>query len=629
MRPLLLLALGATYLLTASVGLKAQLSVRPNDPLGYSARLPRQRIVHSIEPNLAGSSMYIQQSDPWLAYKIGAGVFSHEWTREEGVFSDFLAPSLAAGVTNSCGMCHSNPPRAPGSGPTVAEPGAFGRNVPSLFGIGLVETIAQQIRAQILEKYDLNHNGFLDVPSEVAGKNAIVEASPGVLIDFGPLDDRLNAGFPGLNDVIQLIMVDRNGLPVRNGQARATLRTPGVAGYDLATAAIASSPAIDQDASIRSFVTNAERAILGLPFEDTTLTNNSGTGRDARAGDAWVAVSNAGAQQLLVSRPPARDKTISEGEMDLLEWYLLNSPAPALGKQNVHTRHGRVLMRSMACTSCHTEDWVISPSQPGSLMRGDRRFFELTVNGETPDGHLEGHLRQLTDCKVGANGITFFVPRRGGTVVHGIYSDLRYHDLGNRFHEFRNAGGKLAATHRFRTTPLWGVGSTAPYGHDGRSLTIEDVIRRHGGEAEDARNSFVGAPPDERSDVVAFLSSLVLFQPDQIPVDLNNDGHIDANYHTSNGPAGPERFEPELLFRVPPHYRGWATGPDGDRYFSYELLNAQEAYGRLPSKTANANRNTKAVTGSSSAMAGFKGDTVSAVPGDLRISKPSTQDSTR
>ena len=38
----------------------------------------------------------------------------------------------------------------------------------------------------------------------------------------------------------------------------------------------------------------------------------------------------------------------------------------------------------------------------------------------------------------------------------------------------------------FMTEPLWGVGTTAPYGHDGRSGTLEDVILRHGGEAQAA-----------------------------------------------------------------------------------------------------------------------------------------------
>ena len=42
---------------------------------------------------------------------------------------------------------------------------------------------------------------------------------------------------------------------------------------------------------------------------------------------------------------------------------------------------------------------------------------------------------------------------------------------------------------QFLTTALWGVGSTAPYGHDGRSMTLKDVILRHGGEAQSSATS--------------------------------------------------------------------------------------------------------------------------------------------
>jgi CxxC motif-containing protein (DUF1111 family) len=37
---------------------------------------------------------------------------------------------------------------------------------------------------------------------------------------------------------------------------------------------------------------------------------------------------------------------------------------------------------------------------------------------------------------------------------------------------------------QWMTRPLWGVGSTGPYGDDGRSITLNDVILRHGGEAQ-------------------------------------------------------------------------------------------------------------------------------------------------
>ena len=48
------------------------------------------------------------------------------------------------------------------------------------------------------------------------------------------------------------------------------------------------------------------------------------------------------------------------------------------------------------------------------------------------------------------------------------------------------------------TEPLWGVGSTAPYGHDGRSINLREVILRHGGEATASRNAFAALPESHR-----------------------------------------------------------------------------------------------------------------------------------
>ena len=73
----------------------------------------------------------------------------------------------------------------------------------------------------------------------------------------------------------------------------------------------------------------------------------------------------------------------------------------------------------------------------------------------------------------------------------------------------------------FLTTPLWGVGSTAPYGHDGRSINLMEVILRHGGEAQTARDGFAGLSQPDRSALMDFLNSLVLFPPDDTASNLN------------------------------------------------------------------------------------------------------------
>ena len=96
-------------------------------------------------------------------------------------------------------------------------------------------------------------------------------------------------------------------------------------------------------------------------------------------------------------------------------------------------------------------------------------------------------------------------------MVKDIFTDFKRHDLGANFHE-RNWDGTLQTM--FMTRALWGVGSTGPYGHDGRSMTLNDVILRHGGEAQAARNAFAALGPGDVNALLSFLNSLVLFPPD-------------------------------------------------------------------------------------------------------------------
>ena len=102
--------------------------------------------------------------------------------------------------------------------------------------------------------------------------------------------------------------------------------------------------------------------------------------------------------------------------------------------------------------------------------------------------------------------------------MRGVFTDFRRHDLGPAFHE-RNFNGTM--TTQFMTEPLWGVASTAPYGHDGRSVNLEQVILRHGGEAQASRDRFAALPEWMKTDVLTFLGTLVLFPPDDTASNLN------------------------------------------------------------------------------------------------------------
>jgi Di-haem oxidoreductase, putative peroxidase len=238
-------------------------------------------------------------------------------------------------------------------------------------------------------------------------------------------------------------------------------------------------------------------------------------------------------------------------------------------------RHGERLFQRLGCVSCHTPDWHLPAARPAAAdytqrSLGDRRLFDLVV-APGADGELRGRLRLLADRRGRRR-----LPRRGAVTIRGIYSDFRHHDLGAAFAQVQFDGSTIRW---FRTTPLWGVGSTAPYGHDGASLTLEAVIRRHGGEASRAVGAYRRLSAHDRDDVLAFLNSLVLFSTEDLPTDIDHDGRIAEHFRVAGMDTGRERFNPEWLFNTPGRIEGPLLAPDGGRIVSQALTNLRAAYG--------------------------------------------------
>ncbi len=77
-----------------------------------------------------------------------------------------------------------------------------------------------------------------------------------------------------------------------------------------------------------------------------------------------------------------------------------------------------------------------------------------------------------------------------------LYSDLKRHLIVD---ETVNALGNELQAQRFverdvfLTPRLWGVGSTAPYGHNGSFRMLDEIIAAHGGDARFARDAYHGA----------------------------------------------------------------------------------------------------------------------------------------
>jgi CxxC motif-containing protein (DUF1111 family) len=59
-----------------------------------------------------------------------------------------------------------------------------------------------------------------------------------------------------------------------------------------------------------------------------------------------------------------------------------------------------------------------------------------------------------------------------------------------------------------RTAPLWGLRMRPRYMHDLQSLTLEDAIERHRGEASSVERRFRALSPAEKEQLFTFLNSL-------------------------------------------------------------------------------------------------------------------------
>jgi hypothetical protein len=582
----------------------------PRDLSGYSVRGPRIRIVHTTDPALPGGSMYLQQVDPWLGYLWGRELTQREFTPAEGVLGEVsksdgvLLPDGATHMmsrdhVNSCMACHNTPYRDAGAGVTIPKNGGTGRNTPHLFGAGLIEMLGGELRLAALHIADDDRNGWIDL-LEAKDKRFVYHTAPsgdsdgGAGLDFGRFDDHDLDGRPDLNQVFYIVYVDGRG---RRIPWAGKLTDPGVKGYRLEVQVyghsqlrVANRPPIA--GTLRAFTAAAFDIHQGLQAYDPTVLAEIGQTGISR-------VSNAGCVQFVTAAgrdrgrvlgkdgisldDPDRDGVpheLTEGDLDVVEWYLMNHPRPARGRQTKQTRRGEQLFREIGCAECHTPNWYLPPALPDEAdytLRhiGDRRFFDVEVTYNARQQRLEGKLVSLAD-KLRVGDVERNVPRRGSFLVSDIYTDLRYHDVGPEFYQVQYDGSVVK---QFRTPPLWGVGSTAPYGHDGASLDLESVILRHGGEARESRERFVALRENEQQAVQAFLRSLVLYQTDQLPCDINGDGRIDESFIVAGQNVGRETLRPEWLLRMPCRIEGEITNVLGGRINSMAVTNLRAAYG--------------------------------------------------
>jgi hypothetical protein len=435
--------------------------------------------------NTPGSSIYLINRDPFRSIRRGRQLFQRKFTRlqgqganeKDGVGDINTDIAIGAGLSDSCALCHGRPRGSAGSGGNVVtRPDS--RDAPHLFGLGLKEMLADEITT------DLRSTRDLAVLLAKQAKRSVSLRLMSKGISFGTI-----TGNPdGAVDTSKVQGVDPD-LRVKPFFAEGST------------------------ISMREFIVGALHNEMGLAASsDPDLLAASAGGRVVTPSGMVLDGSKD-----KISAPPAPDPNngneIDPALVDHLEFYLLNYFKPGHGQSNDITARGRHVFDRIGCGSCHIDSLTISH---------DRRVADLETVYDPVKGIMNSLFATATplfqDVDDGSGLPHLKKPGRNPFVVKDIYTDFKRHDLGPNFYE-RNWDGTMQT--QFLTRPLWGVGSTGPYGHDGRSVTLNDVILRHGGESQASRDQYAAMSRFDQLALQTFLNSLILFPPDDTASNLD------------------------------------------------------------------------------------------------------------
>jgi CxxC motif-containing protein (DUF1111 family) len=133
-------------------------------------------------------------------------------------------------------------------------------------------------------------------------------------------------------------------------------------------------------------------------------------------------------------------------------------------------------------------------------VAGKQLFFQV--------GCANCHVADITTAPAGTviNGGAFVVPDALGNKIIHPYSDFLMHDVGTGDGIVQNGGSNTRK--KLRTPPLWGMRTRDRLMHDGESLTRNDAILRHSGQASGVVSNYSHLTNTQKNQLVAFLNSL-------------------------------------------------------------------------------------------------------------------------
>src|SRR5262245_12628216 len=104
------------------------------------------------------------------------------------------------------------------------------------------------------------------------------------------------------------------------------------------------------------------------------------------------------------------------------------------------------------------------------------------------------------------NGGEFIVPAALGNKRIRPFSDFLLHNVGTGDGIVQNGG--QGTRNQLRTPPLWGMRSRDRLMHDGETLTRNEAILRHFGQANPVINNYILLSDNQKNQLITFLNSL-------------------------------------------------------------------------------------------------------------------------
>ncbi|HLK67671.1 MAG TPA: di-heme oxidoredictase family protein [Bryobacteraceae bacterium] len=118
------------------------------------------------------------------------------------------------------------------------------------------------------------------------------------------------------------------------------------------------------------------------------------------------------------------------------------------------------------------------------------------------------HVESMTTAPAGTsiNGGQYKVPDALGNMVIHPFGDFLLHDIGTG--DGIVQAGPQDTANKLRTVALWGLRTKSRFMHDLASLTLEEAINRHRGEARQVTAKFHALTKSQQQQLITFLKTL-------------------------------------------------------------------------------------------------------------------------